>query len=41
MNTLKEFLKDDLKELESNEELMSNETLERFVYYWQTHYKNI
>lgn len=41
MNRLKDFLKDDLKELENNKELMNNDKLQRFVYYWQQHYNNI
>jgi hypothetical protein len=38
---LKGFLKDDLKELENDHDLMSNDKLKTFVYYWLIHYKNI
>ena len=36
-NRLVEFLKDDLKQIEGNSELMKYDIMQDFVSYWQQH----
>ena len=36
-NKLVEFLKQDLKEIESNEDIMKHDIIQGFVSYWKQH----